>query len=267
MNTSLATRALVAIGTTVLTAIAFVLPAVAQSSDAPPGNNGHIKIDDVAMDDGNENVPHPGCTFVVDFFGYDVGNQTATLTFEGQAPTGGGTLFVDTWDFMVDSRETGNELNASRTVDLSQELAGIEPHPKQGWHVKLTVNVTGSQGADTKHKFFWVSECAEIPAATAEADGDEVDADEVVADEVDAEVLAAEAIAAWMAAEQANAAQAQAAEVAAEQAASQPGAAAAAPGELPRTGGLTEELVGIAIMVIAGGALLTRAGRRSATVH
>lgn len=260
MQQSFTARALVAIGATVLTTLALIAPAGAQEEpapgDAPAGNNGHIKIDDVAMDEGSENVPHPGCTFVVDFFGYDVGNQTATLTFNGHAPTGGGELFVDTWDFMVDSRETGNELNASRTVDLSQELAGIEPHDKQGWHVKLTVNVTGSQGADTKHKVFWVTECADIPLLTAE---------EFAAEQAAAEAVA---VAAWLNAQAAAAAaaEAQAAQVAAAQAAA--AQAAAAPAELPRTGGLTEELIGIAIMIIAAGALLARAGRRSTiTAH
>ena len=86
----------------VLLGSAFAAPASAQEGgDAPAGNNGTIKIDDVPIDDGNENVPHPGCTFVVDFFGYDVGTRTATLEFEGQAPTGGGMLFTDTFTFEV----------------------------------------------------------------------------------------------------------------------------------------------------------------------
>ena len=34
-----------------------------------------------------------------------------------------------------------------------------EPHPIQGYHVKLTVNAPGSIGADTKYKVFWVTGC------------------------------------------------------------------------------------------------------------
>src|SRR3954447_7947201 len=162
-------RALAAIGTAAIATIASIAPALADG-DAPPGNNGTIKIDNVAMDDGNENVPHPGCTFVVDLFGYDVGTRTATLDFEGQEPTGGGELLVDTFTFDVQSRDSGNQLDASRTVDLTSALAGIEPHPQQGWHVMLTVHVDGAQGADVKHKVFWVSECAAAaPAAPEEA--------------------------------------------------------------------------------------------------
>ncbi len=32
-------------------------------------------------------------------------------------------------------------------------------HPQQGYHVKLTIHAPGSQGADTKHKVFWVEPC------------------------------------------------------------------------------------------------------------
>ena len=39
------------------------------------------------------------------------------------------------------------------------DLTGITPHPIQGWHIKLTVNADGSQGADVKHKVFWVTGC------------------------------------------------------------------------------------------------------------
>ena len=256
MHHTLLRRAAAAVGTALLTALALAAPAAADG-DAPAGNNGHIKIDDVAMDDGNENVPHPGCTFVVDFFGYDVGTRTATLQFEGQEPTGGGELLVDTWTFEVTSRETGNELNTSRTVDLSGALAGIEPHPQQGWHVKLTVHVDGAPGADVKHKVFWVSECVELPAAAPV---------EVPAVDESAEALAAEqaaaaeaaAVESWLAAMRANAAQAEAANAAAAQAAAAPAGAVA---ELPRTGALTEELLGMAIMLVAGGALLSRRPR------
>jgi hypothetical protein len=35
--------------------------------------------------------------------------------------------------------------------------------------VKLTVHTPGSQGADTKHKVFWVEPCEELPAASEAA--------------------------------------------------------------------------------------------------
>src|SRR3954451_18699295 len=108
-------RALAAIGTAAVATIASIAPAFADG-DAPPGNNGSIKVDNVAMDDGNENVPHPGCTFVVDFFGYDVGTRTATLTFDGQEPTAGGELLVETITFDVATRDSGNQLDESHAV-------------------------------------------------------------------------------------------------------------------------------------------------------
>jgi hypothetical protein len=39
-------------------------------------------------------------------------------------------------------------------------------HPNQGFHVKLTINAEGSQGADVKHKVFWVTECIPSPTTT-----------------------------------------------------------------------------------------------------
>src|SRR5207249_3184052 len=34
-----------------------------------------------------------------------------------------------------------------------------DPQPQQGYHVKLTINTDGAQGADVKHKVFWVDGC------------------------------------------------------------------------------------------------------------
>ena len=125
----------------------------------PKGNNGTVKIDGVAFDDAPNNEPHVGCSFQVDFYGYDQGDLNATVTFEGQAPTGGGTLLTDTIAIGEDAASGGTDLDASRTYDLSAALANVTPQPNQGDHVKLTVNADGSQGADVKHKVFWVSGC------------------------------------------------------------------------------------------------------------
>jgi hypothetical protein len=199
---------------------AFAAPASAQS-DAPAGNNGTIKVDDVPIDDGNENVAHPGCGFVVDFFGYDVGTRTATLTFDGQEPTGGGTVHAETITFEVATRDSGNQLNESHVVDL-------------------TVNVDGAQGADTKHKVFWVSQCDSPVLVAAQA---------AVDFEYDAAV--------WAAGVQAS----QDAEAAAAAAAA---AAAPAPAtdQLPRTGSTTSLLAIIALGLLACGAAATVTGGR-----
>jgi hypothetical protein len=41
----------------------------------------------------------------------------------------------------------------------------MEPQPQQGFHVKLTINAEGSQGADVKHKVFWVTGCDVPPTS------------------------------------------------------------------------------------------------------
>ena len=127
---------------------------------APPGNNGTIKIDEAAFD-GNGNDPHVGCDFFVNFFGYDGGAQAATLRFESWAPTRGGGVVERQTSWSVPDRTGGNQLDHRYgPVDLVGALAGVTPHPQQGHHVKLTVHVSGSQGADVKHKVFWVPSCA-----------------------------------------------------------------------------------------------------------
>ena len=39
----------------------------------------------------------------------------------------------------------------------------------QGFHVKLTINAEGSQGADVKHKVFWVTGCGPGTTTTTTA--------------------------------------------------------------------------------------------------
>jgi hypothetical protein len=140
-------------------AIAAALAGPALGQQDPPGNNGTIKVDGVDFDSHPDNEPHVGCTFQVDFYGFDEGDLNATVTFEGQPPTGGGTLLTDQVFIGEDAAGGGNDLDASRTYDLSDALAGIPPHPQQGHHVRLTIDAEGSQGSGTKHKTFWVEGC------------------------------------------------------------------------------------------------------------
>jgi hypothetical protein len=139
-------------------------PAAAQQG--PPGNNGTVKIDGVAFDDHPNNEPHVGCTFQVDFYDYDEGDLQATVLFEAWPPTGSGQdLLSDELDIGEDPNGGGTDLDASGTYDLSDALAGFTPS-QQGFHVKLTVHAEGSQGADVKHKVFWVSGC-ETPTTSS----------------------------------------------------------------------------------------------------
>ena len=127
---------------------------LASAKGDPKGNNGTVKIDGVAFDDAPNNEPHVGCSFQVDFYGYDQGDLNATVTFEGQAPTGGGTLLTDTIAIGQDAAGGGTDLDASRTYDLSAALANVTPQKNQGDHVKLTVHADGSRSAGSAEPQF-----------------------------------------------------------------------------------------------------------------
>lgn len=151
-------RGLLVLGASAALPLAFAVPAAAD----PPGNNGTVKVDGLPFDTAPNNEPHVGCPFQVDFYGFDQGNLNATVTFTGQAPTGKEVpLLTDTVFIGEDAAGGGTDLDAERTYNLANLVGRLgDPHPVQGYHVKLTVHAEGSQGADTKHKVFWVSECA-----------------------------------------------------------------------------------------------------------
>jgi hypothetical protein len=142
----------------------MIVPSAAWA--VPPGNNGTVKIDGVEFDEHPNNQPHVGCVFQVDFYGYDAGNLNADYGFSLVPPTSdgstGGSVFIG-----EDAAGGGTDLDAEVTVDLSSLIAqsGLSPHPQQGYHVKLTVHADGSQGADVKHKVFWVTGCGPVGSA------------------------------------------------------------------------------------------------------
>jgi hypothetical protein len=144
----------------VLAGLMFV-GGLALAAPDPPGNNGTIKVDAEPFDDASNNEPHVGCQFQIDFYGFDEGDLQATVTFEAHPPTGPvQTVLTDVVDIGEDDSSGGGSeagLDASETYTL--DLSGITPHPNQGVHVKLTIEAEGSQGADTKHKVFWVTPC------------------------------------------------------------------------------------------------------------
>jgi hypothetical protein len=145
-----------------------LLANLASAAPNPPGNNGTVKIDDVPFDDAPNNEPHVGCEFQVDFYGFDQGNLNADVTFESHPPTGPvqvlltDTVFIGEDDNSGGGSEAGLDASATYTLDFT----GIEPHPNQGFHVKLTVHADGSQGADTKHKVFWTTGCGGVSPTT-----------------------------------------------------------------------------------------------------
>jgi hypothetical protein len=149
-------------GAAAIAAIVLAFSAApAAAGPNPPGNNGTIKIDGVVFDDLPNNEPHVGCMFQVDFYGYDEGDDLfADVLFEAHPPSGTATLledevFIGEDDDSGGGSEAGLDASATYTLDLD----GLEEHPQQGYHVKLTIRADGSKGADIKHKVFWVTGC------------------------------------------------------------------------------------------------------------
>jgi LPXTG-motif cell wall-anchored protein len=147
------------------------IPGQAGAGPNPPGNNGTVKIDGVEFDDHPNNEPHVGCIFQVDWYGFDEGDLNSQVTFQAWPPTGSGEVLLEDTVFIGEDDNSGGGseagLDASRTYDLTDALQAFTPHPEQGWHVKLTIHADGSQGADTKHKVFWVSGCETPPTTTS----------------------------------------------------------------------------------------------------
>jgi len=138
-------------------------PAHAGPAGEPAGNNGTIKVDGTDFDTHPDNEPHVGCTFQVDFYGFDASTEV-TMLFEAQPPTGDAVLLTE--DGVLDDDDNtggGSEagLDGQFTIDLTDALASYTPHENQGYHVKLTITADDGdeQGAQTKHKTYWVEGC------------------------------------------------------------------------------------------------------------
>lgn len=131
----------------------------------PAGNNGTVKIITPGESDRiPDNDPHPGCSVGVEWYGFDAGSDVvSTVNFTMQAPTADATVSVDgplrvpVGGDAASGAGTATGLDARETYTLC--FAGT-PHPKQGYHVKVTVATPRSLGNDTKTKVFWVEPCA-----------------------------------------------------------------------------------------------------------
>ncbi|GGV80809.1 LPXTG cell wall anchor domain-containing protein [Streptomyces griseoloalbus] len=112
----------------------------------PPGDNGTVKIHDASTgEEQRRNEPHV-CTFYLDGFGFDAGQQV-DWHIEVWAPTAGTkgeTVLSDT--LTLDASGHG------RTEDLSLPDG----------HYKLFWNFDGEKGS-AKHKVFW-TDCEETAA-------------------------------------------------------------------------------------------------------
>jgi hypothetical protein len=145
---------LIALGLTAL------MSGLATAQQGPPGNNGTVKVDGRPFDDHPNNEPHPGCTFEIDWYNFDA-NAVSDVTFETQSPTSRRTLRTDRVVLDGDANDGGDQdgLDGHRAYTLSFTAAD-HLHPNQGYHVKLTIETTWSNGSDVKHKVFWVSGCS-----------------------------------------------------------------------------------------------------------
>ena len=131
----------------------------------PPGNNGTVKIEQVQADGIPQNNPHQTCELRVEWYGFDEGDDVVSdVSFDAMAPTSDSSIAVigDTTPSVGGDAASGagtdTGLDGSEVYALS--FTG-EPHAQQGYHVKVTVHTPGSQGADTKHKVFWVTPCGD----------------------------------------------------------------------------------------------------------
>ncbi len=144
---------------------AVALPATPALAEDPPGNNGTVKIAGRDIDTIPDNEPHQGCTFTVQFFGYDEGAKSARAIFEVLRSSGDEVVHEDTYVFIGEDAASGagtaTGLDASRTYDLNAKLApyAADGNANQGVHVRLTVRAEGSIGADVKSKTFWAEGC------------------------------------------------------------------------------------------------------------
>jgi hypothetical protein len=140
-------------------AILAAMTAQAWGGD-PPGNNGTVKVAGDPLDTSGSNNSHVGCSFAIQFFGYDEGPLSADFTLDLISPSGQGELVADSVFIGEDPAGGANDHDATYSADLNGPIvASGAVAGTQGFHVKLTVHADGSIGADTKHKTLWANGC------------------------------------------------------------------------------------------------------------
>ena len=129
------------------------------SADDPAGSNGTIKIvGHGEIDSVPDNNPHQGCTLGVEWYNFDSGDITSTVTFQLWAPTRG-DLAVDGDSTVAvggDAAGGGRDLDAREFYTLHPEATA---NPQQGFHVRITVSTPGPKGTEKKSKVIWVQGC------------------------------------------------------------------------------------------------------------
>ena len=147
-------------------------PAGAQTD--PGGGNGTIKIDGVEFDRHPDNEPKPGCSFQVDFYGFDVDDLYADVVFTGQGATGGGTIESGRVELDRDANDGGGSeggIDGAATFDLTAELTAPGAPFSLGedgrYQVRVDITVFQDDGAGgveqeaAKTKVFKLPACAQ----------------------------------------------------------------------------------------------------------
>lgn len=148
--------------------------AAKKDENNPPGNNGTVKIEEAnSTTEMPDNHPHVGCSFKIEFRGYDKGDLHATWELAAHPPSGKGEIVREGTLFIGEDGAGGaNDLDGTVLVTLTAaDLAGLTRQDQQGYHLKLTVHADGSKGADVKHKVFWVDGCGTPDAGTSSSGG------------------------------------------------------------------------------------------------
>jgi len=128
-------------------------------SGDPAGNNGTFKVDGLPYSDGMANEPHVACGFRLKFFGFD-DDQTGDITIAGHAPSGSGVVSKLTGVTISDDAAGGGPNDADAIFEYTADdldLAGLTAHPKQGYHLKVTLDTDTPGGV--KHMVFWYEPC------------------------------------------------------------------------------------------------------------
>ena len=98
----------------------------------------------------------------MDWYGFDA-NAASAVTFELQAPTPGNAPIYFSKQLDGDDNSGGGSeagLDGQQEYNIEGLVRGVKAHPIQGYHVMLTINTQPTaQGADVKHKVFWVTGC------------------------------------------------------------------------------------------------------------
>jgi len=139
------------------------LAAAPASGGDPGGNNGTVKVQEIDFDAPPNNDPHVGCTFLLEWYGFDKGADIISkVTFEMQSPTGSVGLSVDGPSEVFVGGDPASGAGTATGLDGREKYTlsfDGPPHPNQGYHVKVTINTPGSKGSDKKSKVFWVEGC------------------------------------------------------------------------------------------------------------